>query len=77
MSEGTINLAGDVLSKRERLLDILRGLKRVLVAFSGGIDSTVVAKAAQQALGDCVWPSRRLAPAFLARRWTRLAGWPN
>jgi len=39
-------------SKRERLLAILRGLERVAVAFSGGIDSTVVAKAAFLALGE-------------------------
>jgi uncharacterized protein len=37
---------------RERLLDTLRGYGRVAVAFSGGIDSTVVAQAAQLALGD-------------------------
>jgi uncharacterized protein len=38
--------------KRERLLEILRGCERVVVAFSGGIDSTVVAKAAFLAVGD-------------------------
>ena len=36
----------------ERLLAILRGLGRTVVAFSGGIDSTVVAQAAFLALGD-------------------------
>jgi uncharacterized protein len=36
----------------ERLLDILRDLGGVAVAFSGGIDSTVVAKAAFLALGE-------------------------
>ena len=39
-------------SKREHLLAVLRDLRRVAVAFSGGIDSTVVAKAAYLALGD-------------------------
>ncbi len=38
--------------KRDRLLEILQSLGRVAVAFSGGIDSTVVAKAAHLALGD-------------------------
>jgi uncharacterized protein len=37
---------------RDRLLDTLKGYGRVAVAFSGGIDSTVVAQAAQLALGD-------------------------
>jgi uncharacterized protein len=39
-------------AKRERLLNILRRLERTAVAFSGGIDSTVVAQAAFLALGD-------------------------
>jgi len=45
-------LTADLLAKRERLLDILRSLGRAAVALSGGIDSTVVAKAAFLALGD-------------------------
>jgi uncharacterized protein len=37
--------------QRDRLLEVLRGLGSCAVAFSGGIDSTVVARAAQEALG--------------------------
>ena len=39
-------------SKREQLLDCLRSLGSCAVAFSGGVDSAVVAKAARVALGD-------------------------
>jgi uncharacterized protein len=39
-------------SKRDRLLDMLRACGRVAVAYSGGVDSAVVAKAAQIACGD-------------------------
>lgn len=38
--------------KRDRLLKVLRDCGRVVVAFSGGIDSTVVAQAAFLALGE-------------------------
>lgn len=39
-------------AKRDALLETLRGYGRVAVAYSGGVDSAVVAKAAQVALGD-------------------------
>ena len=42
----------DLCAIRDRLVESLRGYGRVAVAFSGGIDSTVVAQAAQLALGD-------------------------
>ena len=41
-----------LIAQRDRLLETLRGYGRVAVAFSGGVDSTVVAQAAQLALGD-------------------------
>jgi uncharacterized protein len=47
-----IELDERMAAKRDRLLDILRGYGGVAVAYSGGIDSTVVAKAARLALGD-------------------------
>jgi uncharacterized protein len=45
-------LPSELAVKRDRLLDVLRACGRVAVAFSGGIDSTVVAQAAYLALGD-------------------------
>ncbi len=38
--------------KRRQLLDLMRSFESCAVAFSAGVDSTVVAKAAQLALGD-------------------------
>ena len=37
-------------TRLERLLAILHGMDSALVAFSGGVDSTLVAKAAAMAL---------------------------
>jgi pyridinium-3,5-biscarboxylic acid mononucleotide sulfurtransferase len=48
----TTPLTMDLAAKRDCLMGILRDLGGVAVAFSGGIDSTVVAKAAWVALGD-------------------------
>lgn len=42
----------ELIARRDGLLAALRGYGRVAVAFSGGVDSTVVAQAAQVALGD-------------------------
>ncbi|MDX2038222.1 MAG: ATP-dependent sacrificial sulfur transferase LarE [Isosphaeraceae bacterium] len=41
-----------VSAHRDRLIDVLRGYGRVAVAFSGGVDSSVVARAAFDAIGD-------------------------
>ncbi|VTR97237.1 TIGR00268 family protein OS=Singulisphaera acidiphila (strain ATCC BAA-1392 / DSM 18658 / VKM B-2454 / MOB10) GN=Sinac_0253 PE=4 SV=1: Asn_synthase [Gemmata massiliana] len=47
----TLDLNAELVAKRDRLLTVLREFAGVAVAFSGGIDSTVVAKAAFLALG--------------------------
>src|SRR5256714_6539476 len=53
MADATsITLTPQLAAKQGQLLEILRGLDSVAVAFSGGIDSTVVAQAAFLALGD-------------------------
>jgi pyridinium-3,5-biscarboxylic acid mononucleotide sulfurtransferase len=45
-------MSSELITQRDRLLAILAELPGVAVAFSGGIDSTVVAKAAVLALGN-------------------------
>jgi uncharacterized protein len=42
----------ELAARRDLLLETLRGYGRVAVAYSGGVDSTVVAQAAKVALGD-------------------------
>jgi len=52
---------------RRRASDLIRGLNRVLVAFSGGIDSTLVLRLANQELGANVVAVTAISPS-LARR---------
>lgn len=46
------SLAPEIAAKRDRLLELLRGFEGCAVAFSGGLDSAVLAKAAALALGE-------------------------
>jgi uncharacterized protein len=46
------DMTDELAAKRDRLLAILGAMPGAAVAFSGGIDSTVVARAAREALGN-------------------------
>src|SRR5437588_6474575 len=52
MTEPADDLPPELSAKRDRLLAVLGGMPAAAVAFSGGIDSTVVAQAARLALGE-------------------------
>ena len=54
--------------QRDKLIDTLRSYGRVAVAFSGGIDSTVVAQAAYEALGDAAIAVTAVSESLACRR---------
>jgi len=70
----------DLEAKRERLLALIRSYGSCAVAFSAGVDSTVVAKAAQVALGDRAVAVTGVSPSLAegeldeARRMAELIG---
>lgn len=73
-------LTNQLAAKRDRLLELIERLESCAVAFSGGVDSAVVAKAAQLALADravavtAVSPSLASGELEEARRVAALIG---
>ncbi len=59
-------LSPELTKSRDNLLAILAGYGRVAVAYSGGVDSAVVAKAAQLADGDNAMAVTAVSPSLAA-----------
>ncbi|MBW4472302.1 MAG: ATP-dependent sacrificial sulfur transferase LarE [Stenomitos rutilans HA7619-LM2] len=54
-----------LLDKLEKLNTLFAGMERALIAYSGGIDSTLVAKIAYDALGDRALAITAVSPSLL------------
>ncbi|MEL6787193.1 MAG: TIGR00268 family protein, partial [Cyanobacteria bacterium J06607_15] len=51
--------------KLERLRSLFQGMERALIAYSGGVDSTLVAKIAYDVLGDRALAITAVSPSLL------------
>ena len=70
-------LSPELQLKRDRLIELLGSLGRVAVAFSAGVDSTVVAAAVQRACGDRAVAVTAVSPSLASgelEEARRLAG---
>lgn len=63
------NFPISIQEKNQKLSEALRGMKRVMVAFSGGVDSTFVLKRGHQELGDQVLAVIAASETFPAREF--------
>lgn len=58
------DVPAELLVKQEALLERLRAAGRLLVAFSGGVDSSYLAWAAREALGDACLAVTAVSPSY-------------